>query len=126
MPTPYAGLSGPGQALVPIDWTVLPTPRNVFAKGISASQQFITDVGLLIFADANETSGSAAFLAYLHDGTDTTGEIIAALGAPANSGDVVSPGYPGVLFRNGVYIERVSGTFTISATWIPLLEQPPY
>ena len=125
MTTPAQGPGFYDSALAPFDTSQLPFPRVVSVKGTAASQQLLTGTGLIISLDANETTGGAAFGLYLHDGTDTSGDIIAALAAPASSGENVSPAPPGIPFRRGIYIERVAGTFTLVVVYLPILYPLP-
>jgi hypothetical protein len=120
MTTPPPGPGSPSSVLAPFDTASLPFPRVVSVKATAASQQLLTGTGLIISLDANETTGGAAFGIYLHDGTDTTGQIIAALAAPASSGENVSPAPPGIPFKDGIYIERVAGTFTLVVVYLPI------
>lgn len=107
------------------DRSELPVTRTVSAKATAASVQLMTGPGLITLIDANETTGAAAFLAYVHDGTDATGPILAALGSGSAGSEVISPALAGITFRIGLWVERVSGTFTVVITYVPLREQPP-
>ena len=105
-----------------IDWRDLPAPRTVSAYQTVSSVQLLTGIGLItaVSMDNPTASGGAAAHAYLYDGTDTTGDLIVALGATGGGGDSVSPGLPGIPFRRGVYLYINAGTATICVTYIPL------
>lgn len=122
-PTGQGG--GGGQSPVPIDWTQGPKPRYVSAKAITASQQLFTGLGTIIEASFAETTGSARALAYLHDGTDATGGICGVLGASSGGGGEISPGWPGIYFQSGLYLEVVSGTISVAAIIVAAVDQLP-
>lgn len=122
-PTP-PGLSG-AQAPLDLDWTQSPRARTVSVKAVSASAQFFTGLGHLVSFNYAETSGTAKVLAYLHDGTDNTGQIVACLASAASGSGGSDPGLPGFYFQNGLYLEIVSGALSLAASVVPLVDQEP-
>lgn len=122
-PTPPAGPAA--QSPVPLDYTSGPKPRTVSVKAAAASQSLFTGVGYLMAVTFAETTGSARALAYIHDGTETTEVIAAALGAVSGGGGSVSPPNPGIYFQTGLYLEVVSGTITVAVTFAALVDQLP-
>ena len=94
-------------------------------KAAAASQQILTGVGFLTCASAGETTGSARALGYLHDGTDTTGQVIGVLACVSGGPAEISPASPGIYFQQGIYLEVVSGTITVSVTFEALVDQLP-
>jgi len=102
----------------------LPSPTNAQAVAAASSQQLATGTGYIISATWAETAGAVA-LQYLRDGIDSTGELLACIGLTANAGGGIDPGLPGLLFRDGIYLHRVSGTISLVVWWIPLWYAQP-
>jgi hypothetical protein len=61
----------------------------------------------------------------LHDGVDASGVIIGVLGCPSGSGTDIGPGWPGIYFQTGLYLEIVTGTITVSVTFVAMVDQLP-
>jgi hypothetical protein len=97
----------------------------VSVKAATASSELFTGVGLMMASSAAETTGSARALAYLHDGVDASGVIIGVLGCPSGSGTDIGPGWPGIYFQTGLYLEIVTGTITVSVTFVAMVDQLP-
>lgn len=80
------------------------------AKRVTASGA-ITPPQLNIVERVILTGGATGPVVNLRDGSSVTGNILATLGAPANTtvfGDV------GIMFQGGLYVEVVSGNATVS------------
>lgn len=116
---------GGGQTPLPLDYTEGPKPRTVSVKAAAASSQLFTGVGYLTCATAGETTGSARALAYLHDGVDTTGVIVGVLACISGGNADVDPAPPGIYFQQGLWLEVVSGTISVSVTFAALVDQAP-
>lgn len=111
----------PSRPYIPlIDATEAPRPRTV-SSTTGASALLLQGVGLIVAITAIESTGSAGARWRVHDGTDTTGEIVAFLAAVANGSCPIAPGLPGIYFRVGLYLEAVSGAMHVSVTYLPLL-----
>lgn len=105
--------------------TGLPSATNVQARAIAASAQLYAGPGMLISATWGETTGSAGAVWYLHDGQDATGELVAVIALNSGGGGGTDPGLPGPEFRNGLYLERVSGTISFVGWFLPRWNQAP-
>ena len=90
------------------------------SAGQSGSQQVVTGIGLIICITFANTGTTTPARASLYDGTDHSGQIIAALAAPAAGSDTVSPGTPGIYFGNGLYYYANTGGAITTITYIPL------
>lgn len=75
----------------------------------TADVQAYTGSGRLFGFSFHETAGTAAAASLiLRDGTGATGKIIAVVELVADGSETV--GLPGILFTDGVYVDRVAGT----------------
>lgn len=117
MPTPQQLLmAGLGQGL--------PTPTVAGGKANSASKLLVQNTGWIIAASWGENTGSAAVRAYLHDGQDANGVVIAVLSTIAGGGGSLGPGGPGIPFRDGLYLEIASGALDLAVNYVPLINAP--
>jgi hypothetical protein len=116
-------VTAPPGVYTPYDITQLPKPLTVSAVGITASQQLMTGPGLIIGVSLAQVTGAGKTVGYLYDGTDTTGNLLAALAANTSTGITYAPCAPGIPFDRGLYINVTTGQLTITVTYIPL-QQP--
>jgi len=112
-PGPQVGLSS-ADAIKPLN--------TVWANNVTADQQMMTGIGQVTQATLVNLAATVAGKVILYDGTDTTGDVIAALGAGAGFGSDVGPGFPGIPFRRGIFLHIVSGTVTVSVTYVPQID----
>jgi hypothetical protein len=84
-----------------------------------------TGLGWLVNVSFGETTGAARALAYIHDGTDATGGIIAVLAAVTGGGGQVGSDSPDIYFQSGLYLEVVSGSISVAACIVALVDQLP-
>lgn len=112
--------SSAGRIYWPVDFTTLPPPRNIFANGSNGSYQLLQGAGLVTAMSFGEDSGSGASHAYLHDGTDTTGYIVACIFCIENAGFSMGPGMPGIPYYDGLYFEMNTGLLKGTITYIPM------
>ena len=121
--------SGPGgagaQAPVPLDYTSGPKPRTESVKVASANTPIFTGVGYLTCCTGGETTHGAPALAYLHDGSDVTDKIIGVLACLSGGNVDVTPAPPGIWFDRGIFLEVVSGSITVSVTFVPYVNPLP-
>lgn len=121
MGTPAVQQPPPSRVFVPaVDLTAAPIPVTVSSVTGSSGLLF-QGTGLIIAITAAESTGSAGARYKLHDGQDSTGQLIAALAAPANGFAPVAPAGPGIYFKDGIYVEAVSGAMNLTVTYLPLL-----
>jgi len=98
-------------------------PRTINNVGRAlANGQLLTGIGFITCISALGVSATVAQAAYLLDGTDTTGEYLAALSVPAGGGQVLAPVWPGIYFKRGIYYEPKTGGMILIITYVPLLE----
>lgn len=90
----------------------------------AASFALFTGTGRLVDLTMVNQAATVAAKIRVHDGVDSTGPVVATMAAAAGSGASHSPGFPGVLIRNGVYIEVVTGTVDFTASLIPRITPP--
>jgi hypothetical protein len=102
------------------DWTQLPVPRTLGDTSSTGSRQLVTGAGLIVAVTISESTGSGGYYAFLHDGTDTSGEIIVQMSGPTASSQSVTPSAPYIPFRAGLYYDANYGHATLSLAWIPL------
>jgi len=86
--------------------------------------QLFTGTGRLTDLSIVNEAATAAAKVYVRDGTDVTGPVVAVLAAAAGSGAAHSPGFPGILIRNGVYVQVAAGTVSIAGSLIPHITPP--
>lgn len=112
--------AAPGGAQTVIDLTAWPAAQAMNLGQGGTGGQAITRSGFLLGWSVRETSGSAAAVVVLHDGTDNSGQMLAniALVSAGDSHESLAP--PGVLFKAGLYAEVVSGAVKGVAWWVPL------
>lgn len=87
----------------------------------SAGGQLMTGIGLIIAITVLNTNATAAARFFLRDGIDSTGPIIAYLGAAAGGSDTLGPCPPGIYFGRGLFLQDAAGTAGVTVTYIPLL-----
>lgn len=74
-----------------------------------ASLRLSTSAGQVLGYSVRETSGAAAAVLRLRDGSDTSGDLVATIQLPANASATVWLAPHGVAFVQGLYAEVVSG-----------------
>ena len=105
------------------DWSStehLPVTVNN-AGHAGSGYQLVTGIGLIIAITGYSTTTTTASQYELQDGTDTTGEIKAFIGAPAAGNFALGAGPPGIAFRRGLFLNHVAGTMLITVTYIPVV-----
>ena len=90
----------------------------------SGNKQLVTGIGVLTSVTMSAYYATSKALAMILDGTDTSGPPIAIASAPAGGQGSPSLGYPGVLFRRGLYLWTIAGPVVMVVTYVPLLTQP--
>lgn len=115
----------PGQALPLLDLTEVPVPVTIADESAAGSLLLTQGTGLIIFVSWRNTSSANNVEFHLRDGTDATGQVIMAMGSTGGTGGNATPGWPGIPFRNGLYLESITGTPHITVTYIPFLEPIP-
>ena len=120
------GLQGPAasQVFAPFDPSVLAFPVNVQSADTAVSGQLVTGQGIIIFASWRNHATTAVSQFSLYDGTDTSGQRLLTMNIPAGAGDTTSPGFPGIPFRRGIYLEVRAGSFVLTCTYIPMSSMP--
>lgn len=104
-----------------VDLTASTRPVTAsFASG--GNGQVYTGIGLLLGASWRETSGTAAAAFRVHDGTDASGQRILVMGIQTGAGDSFGATSPGIAFRQGLFVEVVSGACEVVLTWAPQTE----
>lgn len=116
MTTPAA----PGGAQTIVDLTAWPAAQAINLGQGGTGGQAITRSGFLLGWSVRETSGAAAAVVVLHDGTDKSGQMLANIALASAGADHESLAPPGVLFRAGLYAEVVSGAAN-GVAWVVLL-----
>lgn len=96
----------------------------LWALATAASAQLFTGTGRLVDLTMVNEAATVAAKIYVRDGTDNSGPVVAVMAAAAGSGASHSPGFPGVLIRNGVHVQVVAGTVSITASLIPRITPP--
>lgn len=102
----------------------VPTPAVASGKDFTASKLLVQNTGWVMAITWGEATGSAAVRAYLHDGQDATGVVIAVLTTIAGGGGTLGPGLPGIPFRDGLYLEVASGALDLAVNYIPQINAP--
>ena len=97
------------------------TPVTVSNTNAS-TQQLVTGIGLITAISARAISATTAPQFELHDGTDSTGNILANICMAAGGGMMSGAGFPGIYFGRGLYLLGVSGFAQVTVTYIPLTE----
>lgn len=116
MTTPAAPAGG--QTVV--DLTAWPAAKAV-NLGPGGTAGLATSLpGFLVGYSVRETSGTAAAVVELHDGTDSSGQVVATIGLAAGASKEVMGGPPGVLCRAGLYATVVTGAAKGVAWWVPV------
>jgi len=105
------------------DWKDLPAPRVWSIHNNFGSVQAVTGIGLITAINSYTSSATTPYVIRLHDGTDSSGLLLAVTASPAASSVSQGPGLAGIPFRIGVYAEHVSGTGDLVVTYVPLLNQ---
>ena len=90
----------------------------------TSSFQMMTGSGLIIAITALSLTATVASQFQLLDGTDSTGELRAVIGAPAAGNASFSPAVPGIPFRRGLYLQHEAGAMLITVTYIPFYQLP--
>jgi len=98
--------------------------ETVSLQASAASAQLMTGIGLLVCGTAANINTTAVSRFRLHDGTDATGNVLATVSLPAGASLAFGPGWPGILFQRGLWVEFKTGTYDVVITYIPLLTQP--
>ena len=101
----------------------LPVTVNNLLK-TAGSLQLMTGSGLIIAITALSLTATIASQFRVLDGTDSTGDLRAVIGAPAAGNASFSPADPGIPFRIGLYLEHQTGTMVITVTYIPFYQLP--
>lgn len=120
MTTPVPQVPVPSRPFLPVvDNTAAPVPVTVTSTTGSSGLLF-QGAGFILCITAAESTGSAGARYHVRDGADATGYIIAALAAASNGFAPVSPCSPGIWFRDGIYLEAVSGSMHVTVTYLPV------
>jgi len=109
----------PGPAWLP--WGM---PRVVDGPAAGQSGQILTGIGLITAIIAPNGNTTTYSKVTLYDGTDTTGLVLANLFAPASGNCNICPGYPGIPFRNGIYLHSAFGGIVVTLVYIPVANPP--
>ena len=86
----------------------------------ASTQQLVTGIGLITAISARAISATIAPQFELHDGTDSTGNIMANICMAAGGGMMSGAGFPGIYFGGGLYLLGISGFAQVTVTYIPL------
>lgn len=78
----------------------------------TASKAVVNGSGLVTFATVTETSGAASATVEFYDGHDTGGQFLGRQVIPQSTTVNLAAGGPMLVFRSGLYLNVVSGTFT--------------
>lgn len=100
--------------------TALPGAQAVSYTSGQASAQIVSTACLLLGWSALETSGTAATSGKLIDGGDTSGQMAGAWGAASGLADTHAVPPPGIMCKNGLYIDVASGAVALTVWVIPL------
>lgn len=114
--TPAAPMRGPSAA------DAIKLVNTVYSASTAADVQLMTGIGQVTNATLLNLAATVAAKVILYDGTDTTGDVIAGMGAAAGFGDDIGPGYPGLPFRRGLFLHVVSGTVAVSVSYVPMID----
>lgn len=98
----------------------LPWPEAIYVNSTLGTKTLISTAVLLTGWSVVEDTGTAKFQFALYDGPNTAGVPVAAIGAAANGDSSAGPGWPGILFRRGVYFDVISGSFYGSIWVVPV------
>jgi len=109
-PSPYSWAGNP------------PPPVTVSLLDIGGGKQLATGPGVIIAVTTLNQGATTAFKFYLRDGTDATGNVLAAFQVPAGDCRQLAPGEPGIPFANGVYADEHIGQGDVTLTYIPLYQ----
>ncbi len=107
MVSPTEELGGP---VLEIDIPAPGPARAIQIPTTTADQVVLGPRAIMYGWTLRETTGSAAAVARLHNGQDSTGPIAASIGLVAGGSEIQGPAGPGVLMDAGVYLEVVSGS----------------
>ena len=88
----------------------------------ASSQQLVTGIGLVTSITGYNLGATAPAQYALHDGTGTTGPVLAYLAMPAGAGFEHSAALPGIYFGTGLYVGELSGAGLFAVTYVPLTE----
>lgn len=99
-------------------------PVPLWKLSITASAQLVTGIGRMLGVSIVNEATTVAAKAYIRDGVDATGPVIDVIACPAGSSADHSRQYPGVLVRQGIYVQVVAGTLSVSVSWLPQITPP--
>lgn len=115
--TPPAAPLPPAAA---VDVTALP-PAVRLDLGPAGAGGLATSLPCLLLGwSVRETSGAAAAVVVLHDGTDATGGRAAEIGLASAGSVTVAIPPPGLWFRDGVFAEVVAGAVRGELWYVPI------
>jgi hypothetical protein len=114
-------VTSPGTQLDWIDNTASPVPRIVNIQASSANKQLVTGVGLIQAVKLLNPQATTAARVRLFDGTDTTGQLLASLAAPAGLGDIMPVNGPGIPFNIGIWLQVYTGSPDLIVIYLPLI-----
>ena len=117
-------MSSPVTPFTPYDISALPPPRTVHYPTSGSNLLLLQGAGLIIAVVMANVSPTTPAVFFLQDGTDTSGFILMPLACPVSN--TISPNIapPGILFRNGLFLQANTGAANVSVHYVPLLSQP--
>lgn len=115
----YAGYTGlTGAAAAAGD---LPLPVLVTRSSADASSPVSTMACLLLGFSFGEDSGAAAAAVYLLDGSNPSSRVAMDVVMAANTSETASFPWPGVPFRDGLWLVNHAGSWHGSVWFVPLI-----
>lgn len=105
MPTPNLPQGQP----LPPQFGDLPAADSQYFGAGAGGHLIITGHGLYMGRSFHNTSGAAASLAYIRDGSDNNGAIIDIVRTNVNIEETVPFPWPGVYFSNGLFVSEAAG-----------------